>query len=61
VIKKDSPYDYPALAPDGQFLYGPVPWHYKKISPEGLRFDQVSIYYYYTSARKYFEKNFGYI
>lgn len=59
-IKSLSHYDYPAYSPQYQFLYQPTPWNYYNIWAEGLKFDQASVYYYYTLARKYFETRFGF-
>src|SRR3989338_2082230 len=55
-----SAYNYPAVSLSGNFVYEPVSWGVGNISPEGIRFDQVSTYDYLTSARKYFETRFGF-
>lgn len=60
LLLKGSRYDYPAYSPTGQFLYNPVPWDYNNISAEGIKFDAVSIYYYLTLARRYFQNHFGF-
>jgi hypothetical protein len=59
-VKSLSPYDFKAYSPQGEFLYEPVQWNYYNILAEGLTFDQASLYYYYTLARKYFEGHFGF-
>lgn len=60
LILKNSPYDYPAYSPEGNFVYSPEFWDYTHINPEGIKFDQASTYYYLTTIRKYFEGKFGY-
>lgn len=50
LIKKGSPYDYPAYSSTGNFWYKPVQWDYNHISPEGIRFDSASVYYYLTAG-----------
>ena len=49
-----------AYSPQGNFLYAPVKWNYYNIQGEGLKFDQASLYYYYTTARHYFTSHFGF-
>ncbi|MEI7998010.1 MAG: hypothetical protein WCH62_00675, partial [Candidatus Omnitrophota bacterium] len=65
LVIKGSTVDHLAQKINGDFRYTPVVWDSQNLNPSGdwsgIRFDAASLYYGFTTARRYLADHFGYI